>query len=321
MTSDWRPCASREVLQLRARLLSDIRGFFADRAVLEVETPVLSRAGATDPNLHSLSTRQLGCAGTDTLYLHTSPESPMKRLLAAGSGPIFQIARVFRDGERGHLHNPEFTLIEWYRPGFDHHALMGEVQALMSLVLETSGGDRLTYARAFERYAGFDPHAATVTELRQQARRLALNQSEDADADRDYYLDLILSHRVTPHLGWARPAFLYDFPESQAALARVREGRPPVAERFEVFVHGLELGNGFHELRDAVEQRRRFERDLDRRRSLGSRCLPMDERLLAALEHGLPDCAGVALGFDRLVMIRAGAGEIDEVLAFPIERA
>jgi elongation factor P--(R)-beta-lysine ligase len=318
----WRPTASLEILRLRARVLADLRDFFARRSMLEVETPVLSQAGNCDPHLHSLMT---ACTGADELaalyYLHTSPEFAMKRLLAAGSGSIYQIARVFRDGERGSWHNPEFTLVEWYRVGFDHHRLMEELEALLSQVLGTASCRRSSYADIFQAYVELDPHHASLAELHRHTARLGLGFSPHACQDRDDYLNLILSHSIAPKLGWDRPTFIYDFPASQAALARIRAGDPPLAERFELFIHGMEIANGFHELGDHIEQRRRFGAELAKRHQLGLPELPMDERLLAALEHGLPDCAGVALGFDRLLMAMTGAGDIAEVLAFPIERA
>ncbi|HWP94323.1 MAG TPA: EF-P lysine aminoacylase EpmA [Gammaproteobacteria bacterium] len=318
---DWRPTASLDVLRLRAELLVRIRAFFATRGVLEVETPVLSAAAAPDPHLTSPVTR-LTAAGGGTFYLHTSPEYPMKRLLAAGYGDIWQLCRVFRDGERGARHNPEFTLLEWYRIGFDHHTLMNEVSALLRQVLdghlELGADERLTYREAFRRHAGLDPFEATDETLRAAVQRLG---GETRGLARDALLDFLGGHVVYPALGHGRPTFLYDFPASQAALARVRDDDPAVAERFEVFVDGIELANGYHELADAREQRARFERHNRERAAAGLPVMPLDERLLAALAHGLPDCAGVALGFDRLVMLAAGARRIEEVIAFPVERA
>jgi lysyl-tRNA synthetase class 2 len=318
---DWRPTADLAVLRLRAGLLAAVRAFFAARGVLEVETPVLGAATVTDPHLSSLAT-------TSGAYLQTSPEYPMKRLLAAGSGPIFQLARSFREGEAGRRHNPEFTLLEWYRPGFDHHRLMDEVEELLEALLgerfPAGGALRLTYAEAFRRHAGVDPFADPTERLADAARSAAGGQVPDLEGDRDAWLDLLMATAVEPGLDLERPTFVHDFPVSQAALARVREpaaGVPPVADRFELFAAGMELANGFHELADPAEQRRRFERDLALRRARGLPEPPVDERLLAALEAGLPDCAGVALGFDRLVMVAAGAGAIEEVLAFPAGRA
>jgi lysyl-tRNA synthetase class 2 len=322
---DWRPTARLEVLAARARVLAAIRGFFAEAGVLEVETPALSFAGSTDPALASLATTYTGPVAPRgaTLWLHTSPELAMKRLLAAGSGPIWQLCRVFRDGERGSQHNPEFSLLEWYRPGFSMEALIDEVVALLRRVL---GGDlceeRLTYAEAFERALGVDPLGATIESLQAAAVRAGISGADRLRLpDRDAWLDLLMTHCVEPALGADGITVVHDYPPSQAALARVRVADPPVAERFEVYVRGIELANGFHELADAAEQRRRFEGDNERRRSAGLPGMPIDERLLAALESGLPDCCGVALGVDRLVMLATGAQRIDEVIAFPLERA
>ncbi len=306
---------------MRAALLAATRAFFAERGVLEVETPCLAGAAATDPHLASLATR----CGDRALYLQTSPEYAMKRLLAAGSGAIYQLARAFRDGESGRRHNPEFTLLEWYRPGFDHHRLMDEVEALIATTLgrQERPAERLTYRDAFRRYAGVDPLTDPVERLAEAAREAASASLPDLGDDRDAWLDLLMVTAVQERLGSGGLTFLLDYPASQAALARVR--REPdgtaVAERFELFIDGVELANGFHELTDPAEQRRRFEHDLALRRERGLPEPPIDEHLLAALEAGMPDCAGVALGFDRLVMLAAGAESIDEVLAFPVDRA
>lgn len=320
MRRDWRPAASPEVLRLRARLLAQTRRFFAERGVLEVETPLLSAAAVPDLHLASLPCRP---AVGGLRWLQTSPEYAMKRLLAAGAGPIYQITRAFRDGEAGRLHNPEFTILEWYRPGFDHHRLMDEMDALLGVLLGSEPAHRRTYAEVFEQAVGLDPHRSGTAELAARARELSLDQVPGLD--RDGWLQLLMAERVEPGLGrGGRPAFLYDFPASQAALARLRRddpSGPQVAERFEVYVEGIELANGFHELTDPAEQWRRFEADLERRRVAGLPAVPLDERFLAALEAGLPPCAGVALGFDRLVMLAAGAASLAEVLAFPWDRA
>ena len=322
---DWRPTARLDVLAARARVLAAIRGFFAEAGVLEVETPALSFAGSTDPALASLSTRYTGPGAPlgATLWLQTSPELAMKRLLAAGSGPIWQLCRVFRDGERGRRHNPEFSLLEWYRPGFSMHDLIDEVVALLRCVLGGSPfEERLTYAEAFERALGVDPLGATIDALQAVAVRAGITGAEHLRlADRDAWLDLLMTHCVEPGLAANGITVVHDYPASQAALARLREDEPRVAERFEVYVRGVELANGFHELGDAAEQRRRFDADNARRRSAGLPEMPIDERLLAALEAGLPDCCGVALGVDRLVMLATGAQRIDDVIAFPLERA
>ncbi len=317
----WRPGATIEVLRARAALLNKVRAFFAARDVLEVETPALVSAAVTDPHLRSLASCYTGPAAPAgrRLFLQTSPESAMKRLLAAGSGPIWQLARVFRDGEAGRLHNPEFTMLEWYRPGFDHHQLMDEVEALVaSLLAMPSGFERLTYAEAFRRRLDIDPHIASDADLRRCARDCGLEAS--LPEERDGRLDLLLTHLIEPELGVGRPVFLYDYPPSQAALARIRDEDPPVAERFELYTDGVELANGYHELNDANEQRRRFEHDRALRRHAGLPDIVLDERLLAALRKGLPACAGVALGFDRLVMLAVGASSIDEVMAFSLAR-
>ena len=313
MTSDWRPTATKTALRHRAHLLAVTRAFFADRGVLEVETPLLAHAPVPDLHLDSFAVP----TSEGELWLQTSPEYAMKRLLAAGSGPIYQISKVFRAGEAGRRHHPEFTMLEWYRPGFDAHDLMDEMDAYLAATLEAEPAERRSYRQLFEDTLGVDPHRATAAELADCAARTGLD--EPPDLTRDDWLQWLLARCIEPELGrWDRPTFVYDFPASQAALARLREipGRPPVAERFEVFIRGMELANGFHELTDATEQRRRFEGELEKRRDAGKRAVPLDESFLAALEAGLPDCAGVALGFDRLVMLAAGADRLAEVLAF-----
>jgi len=319
--SNWRPTASMENIRLRAEVLARIRAFFADRGVLEVETPLLAAAPVTDLHLHALQCRYHGPGAADgrVLYLQTSPEFAMKRLLAADSGPIYQICKAVRNGETGRRHNPEFTILEWYRPGWDHHRLMDEIDELLTVILGTRPGERLTYQVAFERYAGIDPHAASDEALRRRVE--ALGMEDTGGLRRDDLLDLILTHVIEPRLGHCQPSFIHDYPASQAALARIRKGGPPLAERFEVFSEGVELANGYHELTDPDEQRRRFVSDLAARRVADLAEVPIDERFLAALEHGLPPCAGVAFGIDRLLMVKTGTREIGEVLAFPIERA
>ncbi len=317
----WRPSAPLDNLRRRADIVATVRAFFAERDVLEVETPCLSRATVTD--LHLASLRLGGDVATQRLrggFLQTSPEFHMKRLLAAGSGPIFQIARAFRDGESGRMHNPEFTMLEWYRPGWDHHRLMHEVGELLSTVLGVGPAERVRYRDVFAHHTGLDPLFAPDDDLERCAADHGM-PPPDGGLSRDDRLQLVMSAAVEPSLGRARPTLVYDYPASQAALARIRPDDPPVAERFEAYVDGVELANGYHELVDAEEQRRRFETDLAARRARGLPEVPLDEHLLAALEHGLPACAGVALGLDRLVMVACGAGSIDQVIAFPVERA
>lgn len=322
---DWLPTAGRDVLSARAHLLAQVRGFFTAAGVLEVETPLLCRAGATDPALASLATRYRGPAAPHgaSLYLQTSPEFAMKRLLAAGSGPIYQICKAFRDGERGRRHNPEFTLLEWYRPGWSAAALADEVVGLIREVLpQRLREERLGYAQAFDRALGIDPHRADADALRATALNAGIPGAAALElATRDAWLDLLVTHCIEPGFDPAAVTVIVDYPASQAALARVRPGDPPVAERFEVYVGGMELANGFHELADAAEQRARFMADNARRRAERLPKMPLDERLLAALDAGLPDCSGVALGLDRLLMLVVGAQDIAEVLAFPLERA
>lgn len=316
----WCPTASLANLRLRAELLRKLRAFFDTRSVMEVETPALSRAAVTDRHLASF---RVDDPPGGALYLHTSPEFPMKRLLAAGAGDIYQVGRVFRAGETGRLHNPEFTLVEWYRRGFDHHRLMREVAELVQLLVPglQQSPEYLSYREAFLQHAGFDPFIADrqtcIAALRRHAKVLPAENALDYDG----WLDLVAGETVYPALGKGRLTFVFDYPASQAALARIHPGDPPVAARFEVFLHGVELANGFHELADAQEQRRRFERDLEFRKATGLPAVPIDEHFLAALAQGLPECAGVALGFDRLVMRAAGAHSIQEVIAFPFERA
>lgn len=320
----WRPSASLQLLRERAGLLGRIRDFFREAGVLEVETPVCSRFGSTDPALQSLLSLYTGpgAPGGQRLYLQTSPEFPMKRLLAAGSGPIYQICKVFRDGELGRRHNPEFTLLEWYRPGYDHHRLMGEVAELVNRVGKRSlPVEKLSYREAFQRLLQLDPHTATLSELEAAALAREVPGSETLRLDRDGWLDLLLTHRVEPDLGRHGMTFLYDYPASQAALARLSPGNPPVAERFELYLGGIEIANGFHELGDVSEQKARFAADNRRRRELGLAIVAMDERLLESLDEGLPGCAGVALGIDRLLMYLQGCTEIRQVLAFDFSRA
>jgi len=327
--TDWRPTASIEVLKHRARMLAGVREFFSRRDVLEVETPVLSSAGTPDPALASLSTRYTGplFPGGRTLYLQTSPEFPMKRLLAAGSGSIYQICKVFRDGESGRLHNPEFTMVEWYRIGFDHHRLMTETAELVTELLGPSAPARptefVTFRDAFRAHIGIDPLRASVADCAAAARAdgLDIPLGLRAESHLDMWLDFLLIHLVEPKLDRERLTFLYDYPASQAALARLAPGDPRVASRFELYLAGMELANGFHELANADDQHARLKQYLQDRVVRDLPEVPLDEHLQSAMASGLPDCAGVALGFDRLVMAATGARSLREVLAFPFDRA
>jgi lysyl-tRNA synthetase class 2 len=306
-------------------MLGAIRSFFAGRGVLEVETPIASRAAVSDLSLDSLSTLWQGPGqhGGLPLYLQTSPEFAMKRLLAAGSGPIYQVCKVFRDGERGRLHHPEFSLLEWYRPGWDYRRLMGEVADLVRYVLDAPGlpVEALSYRDLFRDRLGLDPWHTDQDDLRRAAVVQGIQGVEGLDLGPDGWLDLLLTHCLEAGLGQGRITFVYDYPPSQATLARVRPGPEPAGERFELYLEGMELANGFHELTDANEQRRRFALDLERRAAAGRPTPPLDAAFLAALDAGMPAAAGVALGLDRLLMVKTGASHIDQVLAFPVELA
>lgn len=321
MDPDWRPTAEPAQLRQRAAALQRIRAFFESRGVLEVETPVMAAATVTDPNIESLAVDYHGPDGDGPrFWLQTSPEYPMKRLLAAGSGPIYQIARVFRNGERGPHHNPEFSLLEWYRPGFGYRDLISEVSELLASLLPYRPTVEVTYTDAFRHRLGVNPLVASIDELRAAGRQHGL--PIPGDLDRDGVLDLLMGSLVAPSLGWDCWCYVSRFPASQAALARLCPDDERTAERFECFIDGVEVANGFRELTDAGEQRRRFAADQQQRQARGDQHLPAaDERLLAAMEAGLPECSGVALGLDRLLMIALGADSIDDVIAFPVERA
>jgi lysyl-tRNA synthetase class 2 len=316
--TDWRPGAPIATLELRATMLRAAREYFVATRALEVETPTLSRAATSDVHLASIEAQAIG----QRRFLPTSPEYWMKRLLVAGTGDLWQICRVYRDGETGRLHNPEFTMIEWYRLGLDHHALMSDVERLIGAMLPTSRHvercERLTYREAVQLHAGVDAFHDPTPVLVARLRSAGIDVPNEVRGDRDACLGLIVATLVGPQLGHDRLTFVYDYPASQAALARVRG---EVASRFEAYLDGIELANGFHELANAAEQRSRFERDLAERERRGLPRHPLDGAFLAALEHGLPECSGVALGFDRLAMCAAGAKHIDEVLAFPFANA
>lgn len=318
----WKPTAIFEVLRLRASIIAELRKFFAERNILEVETPLLYGSTATDLQLTSFTSRYL----QRLLFLQTSPEFPMKRLLAAGSGPIYQITKAFRDRESGRLHNPEFTMLEWYRPGFSLEQFMDEMQALLFCILSNKKPERVAYADIFQRYLHINPHVASLDELISCAKNQNLMIDEiNMNDDRDAYLDLLMSHCIEFHLGWDCPMFINDFPASQAGLAKVREVNGLfLAQRFEVYIDGMEIANAYYELTDPEEQRSRFESDNKNREKLGSPVIPVDHHLLAALEHGLPESAGAALGVDRLVFLaakRAGytVESIADVISFPVD--
>jgi elongation factor P--(R)-beta-lysine ligase len=322
--TDWLPSAASATIHLRARLNTAIRDFFAQRDVLEVETPVLSLAGNTDPNIASFSLQFSG--RTDgaprTRWLRTSPEFALKRLVADGIGDCYELGRVFRDGEAGGRHNPEFTMLEWYRVGWDHQRLIDEtaelVNAALALVDRRATLERIAWRDLYREHLAIDPITASDGELQHALGDVRIDPE---GLTRDDWLDLLLTHRLQPAFAAHRMLAVFDYPASQAALARLRHGDPPVAERFELYLGPLELANGYHELTDADEQGRRFERDLAMRAARGAVEPPVDARLLSALQSGLPACAGVALGVDRLLMAMLGTSRIADVLAFPFDRA
>jgi lysyl-tRNA synthetase class 2 len=320
----WRPSATIQTLRARAELLARIRTFFAARGVLEVDTPVLSAHGTVDVHIDSLRT-------ADGRWLHTSPEFAMKRLLCAGSGPIWQLCHVFRAGDLGRHHNPEFLMLEWYRPGFDHHRLMDEMTELLTVLGVAPAGtvERIGYREVWREIVDIDPATADAAALGAALGRarghVAPLPEGAASFDRDAWLDFGMAFVVGPELGHKTPVFVYDFPASQAALARIRPASskdvPPLAERFELFWKGQELANGFHELGDAAEQRARFEADRARRQAAGRETPPYDVRLIDALAAGLPACAGVAVGIDRLLMLLLGLRELAAAMPFDDARA
>jgi lysyl-tRNA synthetase class 2 len=319
---DFRPTASWQNLRLRAELLARLRAFFHQRGFLEVETPILSADTVVDRRIDPLAVELPGTRRR--MWLQTSPEFAMKRLLAAGARAIYQVAKVFRLDELGTLHNPEFTMVEWYRAGDAMAEGMRLLSDLGDAMLARGPAELLSYAAAFRQYAGIDPHAADAGALTAAVLASGIDVPESMPPDdRDGWLDLLLVHRVQPHLGIGRPCILYDYPASQAALARVRhQGKdPPVAERFELYVSGIELANGYHELLDPAVLRRRNVENNAQRQADGKPALPEESRLLAAMESGLPPATGVALGFDRLVMLAAGAECLADVVAFPFDRA
>jgi lysyl-tRNA synthetase class 2 len=315
--TSWRPGASRNAVEARAGLLCDIRTFFAARKVVEVETPILSRAGNSDPNIQSMSTDSV-----PKKFLRTSPEYPMKRLLAAGFKDIYELGRVFRAGEKGRLHNPEFTLLEWYRCTWDYLDLASEVAELIRYCGKGQFDDwpeqRLTYRGLFLEHTGLDPFNCTESDLSAAAAERGVLAGSLGQQE---WLDLILSRIIEPALPGETITVVHDFLPEQAALARIRPGDPPVAERFEVYLGQMELANGYQELTDGQEQLERFERESMLRQTRGEEYAPIDLELIAAIRHGLPDCSGVALGVDRLLMSLLKLEHIDSVLAFSADRS
>ncbi len=315
--------SKHDALRLRATLYTTIRRFFAERGVLELETPILSRSGNSEPNIASFTTTFSGPvgAGPRQRWLRTSPEYPLKRLLADGIGDCYELGRVFRNGEAGRRHNPEFTMLEWYRVGWDHRRLIDETIALIieavSLKSLTYSIESMSYKTLFMRVLSLDPHSASTDSLRAALAGHAINGD---GLERDDWLDLLMTHRIEPALPDDGITAVYDWPASQCALARIRPGDPPLAERFEIYVGPHEVANGYHELNDAAEQRARFDNDNRRRRDRGLAEVPVDEALLTVLDD-LPACAGVALGIERLLMCVAGDDDIRHLLAFDFAEA
>jgi elongation factor P--(R)-beta-lysine ligase len=314
MSENWQPTASLQSIKDRARMLQSIRAFFAKRNVLEVETPIISPKAITDPQIKSISTQynQQAC------YLHTSPEFYMKRLLAAGSGDIYQLAKVFRDDEQGRYHHPEFTLLEWYRSGFTHHQLMDEMQELLNALMSQKENSykRISYQQVFIDTLKIDPLDVDVATLKKCAREFKIETPQGMSDDRDMWLDWLMVEKIAPDFSKNEFTFLYDYPASQSSLARLDENDSRKANRFELFYGELELANGFYELTDAEEQEKRFVSENEIRKQKGQKIMPVDEKLLAAIKSGLPDCSGVALGIDRLMMLQSGAKHIKDVISF-----
>jgi lysyl-tRNA synthetase class 2 len=312
---NWRPAAAPEQLRARAGLLKQIREYFSCRNVMEVETPMISMAGNTDPEIQPVRTDR-------GRLLRTSPEFALKRLLAAGSGDIFELGRVFRSREAGRFHNPEFTMLEWYRTGISYHLLMDEVADLVRYCglgkFDTWAKEKLSYQQLFLEHLGLDPFTSDEQALSAIGDKHGIS---DINLNRKQWLDLLLSLVIQPALPEKRLTFIYDYPADQAALARIRADSPPLAERFELYLGRTELANGYQELTDAVEQQRRFDAENIQREKLGKPLCNVDHHLISALEHGLPECSGVALGVDRLLMAICEVETIDEVTAFPASRA
>ncbi|MDO9169199.1 MAG: EF-P lysine aminoacylase EpmA [Methylobacter sp.] len=325
MLADWRPSCAIELMRLRARMLAELRQFFAERSVLEVETPLLSHTIGTDPQLEFFTTEYCFSPQRQTLFLQTSPEFAMKRLLAAGSGCIYQIGKAFRNGESGRFHNPEFTMLEWYRVGFTLPQLMDEITELFAALFRGKSlqeTQRVSYQNIFVSYTGLDPLIFSYQDYCVFARKSQIPEAVDiCGHDHAVWLDFIFSHKVQPHLGENALCMVYGYPACQSSLARINEDNAQIADRVELFMNGVELGNGYYELTDAKEQSRRFDQELSIRKQQKLPVIVKDQRLIAALESGLPECSGMAIGLDRLLALLSGSASLDEVLSFPIRRA
>lgn len=322
---DWQPGCSLELLRLRAEVLRKIRQFFADRSVLEVETPLLGSAIGTDPQLDFFTTDFHWSPARQTLFLQTSPEFAMKRLLAAGSGSIYQICKAFRNGETGRFHNPEFTLLEWYRTGYGLSQLMDEIADLMVCLFagntSLAASQRISYQALFKQYTNLDPLAFSYDDYVAYTHECGLSEAAAiCGMEVPLWLDFIFSHQIQPYLGWDSVCMVYGYPACFSSLARINGQNDKITERVEVFIQGVELGNGYYELGDPKEQENRFDREIAVRKSLNRPESAKDKRLLAALEAGLPDCSGIAIGLDRVLMLLSNSPTIDNVLSFSIAR-
>lgn len=328
---NWQSTMTWKDAQKRAKILQQIRQFFTERNVIEVETPALSQGTVTDVYLEAFSCEydflaDSGSSQSADLYLQTSPEFHMKRLLASGYGCIYQISKAFRHEEAGSHHNPEFTMLEWYRLGFDHFDLMNEVSELLKVVLLCAEPTKISYQELFLNNVKIDPLTATRTELLQLIKQYDMLSDwlicdSKSDVDNDILLQFVFSEILEPCIGLDAPCFVYNFPKSQASLAKLSLTDERVAERFECYYRGLELVNGFHELTDEKLQLARFQEDNRKRLSKGLLQRPIDERFIKALSQGLPQCSGVALGIDRLMMLASNMTHIEKVISFPVNRA
>lgn len=315
----WQPGASPDTLRARAEMLANVRSFFTERAVLEVETPSISRCPTMDQHLDSLSLE----SDSQRFYLITSPEYHMKRLIAAGMGSVYQICKSFRADEAGASHNPEFTMIEWYKIGWDHYQLMDEVEALLDRLLQCGKAERVSYREVFEQHLAINPFEVTHQHFLQICENYQVTPPDflvDPQSDREDWLDFLMGVIVEPKLGEKQPIFIDQFPATQSSLAKLHPENREVTLRFEVYYKGRELGNGYSELTDAKQQKSRMLQENENRKKSGKPTLPFDERLQAAMEHGLPECAGIAIGFDRLVMLALEKDSIDQVQSFSWRR-
>jgi len=318
----WQPTSTRETLKARAKIIRKIRRFFDECGLLEVETPLLSQYSITNQYIQSFEATYYNDSGKSKPYfLQTSPEYAMKRLIATGYGDMYQLCKAFRNhGEVGHEHNPEFTILEWYRLRFDHHQLMDEMDDFLQFILNCKKAKRFSYQELFLHFLKINPFELSADDLKKLAQENNIN-IEGKGYNWDTWTEILLSHLIEPKLNNEQPIFIYDYPASQAALSKIREDNPRVCERFEVYFKGVELANGFHELQNAAEQLNRFKKDQQKRKQANLKHMEIDRRFIAALEHGFPHCSGVAVGIDRLIMLALNAKSISDVIAFNFERA